>query len=285
MAFDVSDAYHRLDVRESDRKYMAICVHGDFFRFPSLPFGWCNSPYFFTEFIAEFNYIVRSDRGPHFARAPFSLPTASSVSLRMLAFLDDFLVMFRKRQAQYISAYIVSLAASLGITLHPTKTDWDPKQTCQHLGMLVETVKGEFHVPANKLARIRCMAKDILCHARPNKRYVSPKSLKSFAGLGVSLYIALPRARMYLRSIYDVQRHDSRKQHVKLSHQAIRDLQWWLQLSKEWNGKAFWRHPNHVVAACDASSFARGAVILSGVSAPVGHARGCAYKVPHIVSY
>lgn len=275
VAFDVSDAYHHLAVRESDRDYMAICVHGEFFRFPSLPFGWCNSPYFFTEFIAEFNCILRSGRGTHFARAPFSSPAISSVSLRTLAFLDDFLVMFRKRrQAQYIAAYIVSLAASLGITLHPTKTDWDPKQTRQHLGMLVDTVKGEFRVPADKLARIRCMAKDILCHAGRNKRYVTPKSLKSFAGLGVSLYIALPQARMYLRSIYDVLRHDSGTQHVKLSHQAVRDLQWWLQLSKEWNGKAIWRHPDHVVAACDASSFAWGAVILSGVSAPSSHARG-----------
>ena len=54
----------------------------------------------------------------------------------------------------------------------------------------------------------------------------------------------------------------------------LRDLNWWLQLSSEWNGKAIWRHPDHIVAACDASSFAWGAVVLSGVSAPVGHARG-----------
>ena len=275
MAFDVSDAYHHLAIRESDRNFMAICVHGEYFRFPSLPFGWCNSPYFFTEFVAEFNCILRSGRGSSFARAPYPLPASVSVSLRTLAFLDDFLVMFRKRkQAQYIAAYIVALAASLGITLHPTKTDWNPKQTRQHLGMLIDTVKGEFRVPSDKLARIRGMAKDILCHAGRNKRFVTPKSLKSFAGLGVSFYIALPQARMYLRAIYDVLRSDSGGQHVKLSHQAIRDLQWWLQLSSDWNGKAIWRHPNHVVAACDASSFAWGAVILSGVPAPLRHARG-----------
>ena len=272
VAFDVSDAYHHLAIREQDRDYMAICVHGEYFRFPSLPFGWCNSPYFFTEFIAEFNCILRSGSG---AGVPRHLHMHEPVTLRTLAFLDDFLVMFRrKQQAVFIASYIVQLASKLGISLHPTKTDWQPKQTRQHLGMLVDTVKGEFRVPPSKLARIRALAKDILCHAGRNKRFVSQKSLKSFAGLGVSLYIALPKARMYLRSIYDDLRACASGQHVKLSHQSVRDLAWWLQLSAEWNGKAIWRHPDHVVAACDASSFAWGAVILSGVPTPVCPARG-----------
>ena len=72
---------------------------------------------------------------------------------------------------------------------------------------------------------------NLLAFAGRNKRYVPPKSIKSFAGLGVSFYIALPQACTYLGSIYDVMRHDSGGQHIKLSHQAIRDLQWWLQPS------------------------------------------------------
>ena len=74
VAFDVCDAYHHLAIRDSDRDLMAICVHGEYFRFPTLPFGWCNSPYFFTEFIAEFNCILRSGRGTEIARCPSSLP-------------------------------------------------------------------------------------------------------------------------------------------------------------------------------------------------------------------
>ena len=89
--------------------------------------------------------------------------------MRTLAFLDDFLVMFRrKKQAEFIALYIVQLAVKLGISLHPTKTDWQPKQTRQHLGMLIDTVHGEFYVPASKLARIKGLAKDILCHAGRN---------------------------------------------------------------------------------------------------------------------
>ena len=188
---------------------MAICVHNEYFRFPTLPFGWCNSPYYFTEFIAEFNCILRSGLGTAITRCLGSLP-ASQVSLRTLAFLDDFLVMFRKRKhAEYIATYIVSLALKLGLALHPLKTDWQPKQTRHHLGMLIDTAKGEFRVPAEKLARVRAMAKDILCHAGRNKRFVTQKSLKSFACLGVSFYIALPQARMYLHAIYDVLRTGS----------------------------------------------------------------------------
>ena len=192
-----------------------------FFRFPLLPFGWCNLPYFFTEFIAEFTCILRSGQGTRPTRVPLLFPS-SEVSLRTLVFLDDFLVMLRRcRHARFIAAYIVSLAARLGISLHLVKADRQPKQTRQHLGMLVDTVQGEFVVPALKLARIRSMAEDILCHAGRNKWYVTPKSLKSFAGLGVSMHIAVPQARMYLRSIYDVLRTDSGGQHVQLSHQAV----------------------------------------------------------------
>ena len=275
VAFDISDAYHHLAIRECDRDFMAICVHGEFFRFPTLPFGWCNSPYYFTEFAHEFNMVLRSGRGLRLFRSHVPFFPACSMTLRTLAFLDDFLVMFNKRkQAVAVATYIVALAAALGITLHPKKTDWDPKQTRQHLGMLIDTVAGEFRVPVSKLSRIKSMAKDILCHAARNKRYVTAKSLKSFAGLGVSLYIALPKARMYLRSVYDVLRTDTGGPHLKLSHQAVRDLNWWLALSSEWNGRSIWRHPDHIVAACDASSFAWGAVVLSGVPSPVCHARG-----------
>jgi hypothetical protein len=275
VAFDISDAYHHLAIRECDRDYMAICVHGEFFRFPTLPFGWCNSPYYFTEFVHEFNMVLRSGTGLRLFRSHVPQFPACSMALRTLAFLDDFLVMFTKhKHAVSVATYIVALATALGITLHPKKTDWEPKQTRQHLGMLVDTVAGEFRVPVSKLSRIKSMAKDILCHAARNKRYVSAKSLKSFAGLGVSLYIAIPKARMYLRSVYDVLRTDTGGPHLKLSHQAVRDLNWWLALSSEWNGKAIWRHPDHIVAACDASSFAWGAVVLSGLPNPVYHARG-----------
>ena len=56
--------------------------------------------------------------------------------------------------------------------------------------MLIDTVKGEFRVPAEKLARFRGIAKDILCHPGRNKRFVTPKSVKCFAGVGASFYIA-----------------------------------------------------------------------------------------------
>ena len=106
--------------------------------------------------------------------------------------------------------------------------------------MLVDTTRGEFCVPTSKLSGIKSMAKDVLCHAARNKRYVDGKSWKSFVALGASLYLVLPKARRYLRSVYDVFRTDTGVPHLKLPHQAVRDLNWWLALSSEWNGKAIW---------------------------------------------
>ena len=277
MAFDISDAYHHLALRERDRNLMAVCIHGEYFRFAGLPFGWTNSPYFFTEFMGEFTAILRSGRGTSpIGAGPYRVPACvhrTFTTLRTLAFLDDFLLMFRRlRDGLSISTYVKALAARLGLSLHPTKTCWTPKQSRRHLGIIVDSLKGEFRVPPDKLSRVRAMAKDILCHAARNRRFVTPKSLTKFAGLCVSLYIAMPAARMYLRSIYDVLRGARGNSHVKLSKQAMRDLAWWLRLTDEWNGRAIWRHPDHILAAVDASSFAWGGLILAGMSALV--ARG-----------
>ena len=36
-------------------------------------------------------------------------------------------------------------------------------------------------------------------------------------------------------------------------------------MSCEWNGKGIWRHPDHIAAVCNASSFDWVAIVLSGL--------------------
>ena len=61
-ALDSSAAYRHLAIRECDREFMAISVCRFFSRFPTLPFGWCNSPYCFTEFYHACIFVLRSAR-------------------------------------------------------------------------------------------------------------------------------------------------------------------------------------------------------------------------------
>ena len=80
VAFGISDAYHRLAVNECDCNFMAICAHGEFFRFPALPSGWCDLPYSFTDFVHDFNGVLRSGGVLHLLRLRISLFPACAFS-------------------------------------------------------------------------------------------------------------------------------------------------------------------------------------------------------------
>jgi len=117
-------------------------------------------------------------------------------------------------------------------------------------------------VPPKKEKKIEGMAVGILQSALSNRRLVSVRHLASFVGLAQSVFLAVPTARLYLRSLHDViSTKWSWNSRVRLSRQSIRDLRWWAELSRHGLGRAIWRSPTHAVLHSDASGFAWGGVL------------------------
>ena len=150
---------------------------------------------------------------------------------------------------------------SLGLTRNVDKGHWDPTTTLQHLGLTVSTTNkgGEYSIPEDKQKRIRQFAKDLIQEGKRNRRLVPVRRIAAFAGLAQSVYLALPCARMFLRSLHDcVATKRGWESRVRLSRQAIRDLGWWTLLPQESIGRSLWTSPTTRTVSSDASGHSWG---------------------------
>ena len=250
-SMDLQDGYHCLSVRPEDRRYFTFELEGELFQCAALPFGWCNSPFYFTKLMRVFVQHLRS---------PFG-----RVGLRVLPYLDDFLfIVDGLADALAAVSYVQDTLRMLDLVPHPRKCHWEPTQVLEHLGFVIDTLRGLFYVPAAKVRKFAVLAKDLICRAVRAKRWIPRKLLASFCGVAVSALLAIPPARFFLRELYNcLHAESSWPGHVKLSKQAIDDLRWWSALPPKWNGRPIVRAPTTHTLHTDASNTGWGAVLDS----------------------
>jgi len=187
-----------------------------------------------------------------------------AVGLRVLPYVDDFLVLSRSHQrALQERSYVSTVLDLLGLVRNATKGVWEPAQSLEHLGLGVDTKNGIFFVTPERLQRVSSQAKAILCEASRNRGLVPRRRLAAFTGLTQSLYLALPPARHFLRSIHDVVAlgQDDWRRRVRMSSSAKTDLQFFVDIPARNNGRQIRRSPHSVVLHTDASLTAWGAVL------------------------
>ncbi|KAK3268079.1 hypothetical protein CYMTET_23396 [Cymbomonas tetramitiformis] len=134
----------------------------------------------------------------------------------------------------------------------------------EHLGLEVDLKLGQFRVTERWVHKIHTKAKEILCDAARNRRWIPARRLASFTGLCQSVYLAVPAARLYLRELYFVLAEKrSWGAKVKISRAARGDLEWWsrLPVMSRWNGRKIWRSPTRAKVHTDSSMTAWGGVL------------------------
>jgi hypothetical protein len=238
---DLKDAYYQVPVHAADRKYFAFEFAGSFYHLNCLPFGWLNSPWYFTKVVKALVTYIRTVRkanpksGPPPAPGQFySIPgrQGQHSAVKVLPYLDDFLFLFKdKEAAQAGSTWLQELLFWLGFTPHDKKCVWTPSTRVEHLGLIVDLGRGVFEVPAKKLARLANMAKGLRITASKNCRLVKKQELASFCGFAQSLRLAVSCAGLFLRSLYDAcSAVKGWRGTVRLDRQAMADLQWWSRI-------------------------------------------------------
>jgi hypothetical protein len=179
--------------------------------------------------------------------------------------MDDFAFFFAtKEDCEMGQRYIEAVLDLLGLSRNPSKGVWEPTQLMEHLGIGIDTEKGLFFVTAKRLQKLQSFAKDLLCVAcsQTTKGMVPKRRLAAFAGLAQSLYLAVPPARHFLRSLHDcIASVGDWESKVRLDRAAKRDLQWFADLPAKWNGRSIWRSPQTALLHCDASKLAWGGVL------------------------
>lgn len=129
-------------------------------------------------------------------------------------------------------------------------------QVIEHLGLEVDLKHGQFRVTDQRVRKLHVRAKEILCDAARNRRWIPARRLAAFTGLCQSVYLAVPAARLYLRELYFVlveKRSWGAK--VKISRAAKVDLEWWSRLPAM-SGRKIWRSPTRAKLHTDSSMMA-----------------------------
>ena len=242
---DLENGYYHVGLHEQHRRFITTIINGTAVRFCALPFGLSTAPRVFTKFMRP---VVAALRGR---------------GLRMLQYLDDSLFMHPSRSALQRTAIDVdNLFTSLGLVRKLSKGCWTPTQQLKHLGIVIDTQRSLFLVPPEKQDTVRGAAASLLRYAASHRRWVSARRLANLCGTVISLAVAMPLARTVTRSMYDVvQTRSSWSGDVQLHHQAIRDLQFLVELPLEHCDKAIWlQQPMHSINT-DASDSGWGALM------------------------
>jgi hypothetical protein len=188
-SFDLQDGFYALGIRPADRDYFTVNIRGQHYRLAGLPMGWSLSPYYFCTFTGACVRHLRS--------------TAASPGLRLLPYVDDFIVFAPShREALQQRSVVETTLARLGLSRHTSKGIWDPVQYGQHLGIDLDTANGYFYAPAAKLQTLANQAKSMLQRATRTARWLPVKQLLQFDGRAQYLFLAIPSARFYLRELH-----------------------------------------------------------------------------------
>lgn len=277
---DMQDAFYQVPLHPTAVEYFCFEFAGCFYQINSLPFGWNNSPYYFTKITRPF---VAHLRAPAFSKVPSGCmyPKPSSEGLarsgcRVLPYLDDFLFMFPDSDSAAAGAeWIHSLMYWLGFTPHPKKSIWEPTQQLEHLGLSVDLAANTFSVPAAKVARLARMARGLIVAAKLKRRLVPKRDLASFCGYAQSVRLAVMPANLFLRSLYDdCSTVKGWGGEVRLSRQSFRDLEWWCDVPSQHLSSPIRLRPATVELFVDASDLGWGAVVPDLADSPDGIASG-----------
>ena len=190
LSSDVSAAFHHLRLHPQHVKYFnfhlrvgaEVLVRSCFV----LPFGWKCSPLTWTKF---FRVLIKAAR----ARG-----------ITCLAFIDDTLwgIQGTLGQAREARDWLAGLHRRAGVAMHPDKGQFkEPSHLLRdHLGLEISTVpgtRGYLKVPARRANKVRALARQLLSEAAHQRRRVSSKLLRSFAGCATSTSLAVRPSRFH----------------------------------------------------------------------------------------
>jgi hypothetical protein len=270
---DVKDAYYHLRLRRCDRNKLLFRIAGRYFRPLALNCGLSAAPWLFTKFLRPVVQELR--RQGH----------------RIISYLDDIsgaprsksqMLQAKPSDAETAGEEIRALFSRLGISLHPTKTDFSGKKSIELLGIVVDTQRQLYLLSPEKLRKISSAANAFRQACIQRKRRCSLRDLQRFCGLANSTNLAVTYARLHLRALFNCAGAAQTSHRVILCHQSLRDLEWWGNLPQNQHvGRAIWDPIPTATMITDASMEGWGAIMhTSGRKGPATPLQQTLYTNP-----
>ena len=211
-SINLKDAYFQIPVHTSSRKWLRFVSDGTVHQFKVLCFGLSTAPQVFTRVFATVS------------------AWAHAQGVCLLQYLDDWLVLAstEARARQHVRD-LLSLCNSLGVVLSREKSDLNPAQSVEYLGMTIDTVAARSYPTVPRIDKFLATASKFLSGWEP------PAQLwQVLLGHMSSLEKLVPRGRLRMRSLqWHLNSHwpperDPPNLPVPRSRQVEEDLPWWM---------------------------------------------------------
>ena len=212
--FDYVSGYHHVEIYPEHTNFLGCSwiVNGTlkFFKFTVLPFGLSTGPYVFSKIQRA---LVKHWRGK---------------GLRIFTFLDDGAgAECSLDLARDMSTIVQRDIAQSGFVAHTEKCQWEPTQSGELLGFIMDLRSGNFYVPPRRVEALRT----IVHRVRSQKFYASARCLARLTGMLVSMGLALgPVVRLWTRALYrEIMQAASWDRLFLLSEEAQNEVKFWME--------------------------------------------------------
>lgn len=157
---------------------------------------------------------------------------------------------------------IEDIAASVFVA-HPEKCCWEPTQVGELLGFILNLREGIIQVPLRRIESLRDRIDLKVCH----KSSVTARQLAGLVGSVFSMGLALgPVSHLWTRAMcQDILSSEFWSQHIALSPEAMREVQFWKESFEDCHGQPIWKtNPRiDVISYSDASDLGWGSYCVN----------------------
>jgi ribonuclease HI len=240
VTLDIKNGFFHIPVHSSHQKFLGFEWQGKFFQWKCLPFGLNSSPYFFYKTIRPVVEYLRQQ------------------GLRVVAFVDDFLLMSHYDHIDDDSKVLVDTLTNLGLCINFAKSLLTPDTAKEYIGYVLKTINPDgrvwVHIPSSRVRKVRRDIKRVL-----SRGFATARSIARIAGQCVSMCKVIIPCKLLLRNLYRLLKlRASWQDLLKLDTGSIRDLEWWLEALGNWNGRAIVHKTIDIQITTDASSWGWG---------------------------
>ena len=241
---DLKDAYFAIPIAEKDRPFLSFRWGGKTYQFNCLPFGLSSAPWVFTKTTKCIMIFLRT------------------LGLRIIIYIDDILILAESEEtAREHTACLIFLLENLGFTVNREKSQVEPAQETEFLGLVVNSMEMELKLPSKKIKKIKSEARALL----NQKEGVSSLMVSRFLGKLNHAAQAVATAPLFYRQLQDcLQRaleagDQDYSYECPLSEEAKDELIWWTDNLSSRNGKCLLLKKADIVIETDASTTGWGA--------------------------
>ena len=257
---DDKAGYDHVSLSPSSQTYVGgFQWNGFWFVCTTLLFGWKIFPYIYHTISLVASGYLRA------CGIPCSLYFDHRLNGELLTCQGPWSVLPEYRGQEYrFSAAIAAiycvllLLVDLGYTIGITKSVLYPTTSVEYLGLTVDSLKQAFIVPRRKIEALAVLRTNILgC-----KKYTNVKTLQRFQGKFISLSLAVPAGKLFIREISHAFVSADSNGRVSLTPALREELSYW-QFLDSWQDWLSWRDEKHVRLSLfsDASGFGWGCVL------------------------